>query len=90
MPRGGLQFWHLVVIVLLAAMFGTAVGDILAKAFPEGVIGRVAAAGVPIGWSHPWDLDLRVAQITFGIVLRITLLGGVGACAALLIFFRRV
>ncbi|HKN46752.1 MAG TPA: DUF4321 domain-containing protein [Candidatus Polarisedimenticolia bacterium] len=90
MPRGGLRFWHLLVIVLLAAMLGTAVGDILGKAFPDGAIGRIASAAVRIGTSDPWDLDLRVAQVTFGLMIRLTLLGGVGACVALVVFFRRI
>ena len=90
MPRGGLQFWHLVIIVFLAAMLGTAVGDIIGKAFPEGVIGRLATAGVRIGTGAPVDLDLRVVQVTFGLALRLSLLGGAGAVLALVIFFRRI
>ena len=90
MPRGGLRFWHLLVIVLLAAMLGTAVGDILGKAFPDAAIGRIASAAVQIGTSSPWDLDLRVAQVSFGVLIRLSLLGGVGACVALVVFFRRI
>ena len=90
MPRGGLRFWHLVVIVLLAAMLGTAVGDVLGKAFPEGALGRFLSAGVRVGTATPWDLDLRVVQLTFGIVLRLTILGGIGAAVALVVFFRRL
>jgi Domain of unknown function (DUF4321) len=90
MARGGLRFWHLVVIVLLAAMLGTAIGDILGKAFPEGAAGRFLSAGVRIGTSAPWDLDLRVVQLTVGLGLRLTMLGGVGAAVALVLFFRRL
>ncbi len=90
MPRGGLQFWHLVVIVLLAAMLGTALGDILGKAFPDGPLGRFVSAGVRVGMSPAWDLDLRVVQVTFGVVLRLTILGALGAAIALVIFFRRL
>ncbi len=90
MQRGGLQFWHLVVIVLLAGMLGTALGDILGKTFPEGAVGRLVSAGVRIGTSSPWDLDLRVLQLTIGAALRLTVLGAVGAGVALVIFFRRL
>ncbi len=90
MPRGGLQFWHLVVIVLLAAMLGTALGDILGKSFPDGPLGRFVSAGVRVGTSSPWDLDLRVVQVTFGVVLRLTILGALSAVIALVIFFRRL
>lgn len=90
MARAGLQFWHLVIIVLLAAMLGTAVGDILGKAFPEGAAGRLLSSGVRIGTTMPWDLDLRVLQITVGLALRITVLGALGAAVALVVFLRRL
>jgi hypothetical protein len=89
-PKGGLQFWHLVLIVLLAAMLGTALGDILGKALPEGPIGRLLSAGVRVGTTVPWDVDIQVLQLTLGLNLRITVLGTLGAGMALVIFFRRV
>jgi hypothetical protein len=88
--RGGLQFWHLVIIVVLAAMLGTALGDIIGKAFPDGAVGRFLSAGVVVGMSSPWDLDLRVAQLTLGVAVRLTVLGSAAAAAALLVFFRRL
>jgi uncharacterized protein DUF4321 len=88
--RAGLQFWHLVVIVLLASMLGTALGDILGKAFPESAAGRFLSAGITVGTTSPWDLDLRVITLTAGVVLRLTILGAAGAIAALVIFFRRI
>jgi hypothetical protein len=88
--RSGLQFWHLVVIVLLASMLGTALGDILGKAFPESAAGRFLSAGITVGTTSPWDLDLRVVTLTAGIVLRLTVMGVAAAIAALVVFFRRV
>jgi hypothetical protein len=88
--RGGLQFWHLVVVVLLAAMLGTALGDIIGKAFPDGALGRFLSAGVRIGTTSPWDLDLRVAELTVGLAVRLTVLGATGAAVALVLFFRRL
>ena len=90
MGRSGLQFWHLVVIVFLAAMLGTALGDIIGKAFPESAAGRFLSAGITVGTSSPWDLDLRVVTLTAGAVLRLTVLGAAGAITALVVFFRRV
>lgn len=90
MGRGGLQFWHLVILVVLAAMLGTALGDIIGKAFPAGPIGRFLSAGVLVGTTSPWDLDLRVAQLTLGVAVRLTVLGAAGAAVALVIFFRRL
>ncbi len=90
MARGGLRFWHLLVIILLAALLGTALSDLLAKTFPDGFPGRFFAAGVNLGTTAPWSLDLRVAQITCGISLRLTALGALGAGLAGILFFRRV
>ncbi|MFQ5878374.1 MAG: DUF4321 domain-containing protein [Acidobacteriota bacterium] len=90
MARSRLQFWHLLVVVLLAAMLGTAIGDILALAFPEGAVGRFLSAGLRIGTGGPWDLDLRVIQITAGVSVRLTVLGAAGGGAALIVFFRRL
>jgi len=89
MPRTGLQFWHLVVIVLLAAMAGTALGDILGKAFPDSAAGRFFSAGVTVGM-NPRELELRVVTLTAGIVLRLTVLGALASLAALVVFFRRL
>ena len=90
MPRSGLQFWHLVVIILLAAMLGTALGDIIGRAIPESALGRFLSAGVAVGTSAPWDLDLRVVNLTLGFSLRLTILGAAGAAGAVILFFRRV
>lgn len=90
MPKSGLQFWHLLVIVLLAAMLGTAVGDLIGKAFPDSGVGRFLSAGVTLGTVAPWTVDLRVITLTAGAVLRLSVLGGLGAAAALILFFRRV
>jgi hypothetical protein len=88
--RSGLQFWHLVVIVILAAMLGTALGDIIGKALPDSAAGRFLSAGVTVGTTSPWDLDLRVVTVTLGVVLRMTVLGGAASIAALVLFFKRV
>ncbi|HET6277332.1 MAG TPA: DUF4321 domain-containing protein [Candidatus Polarisedimenticolia bacterium] len=90
MPKGGLQFWHLVVIVLLAAMLGTALGDILAQLFADGPVGRLLLAGVQVGTTAPWNVDIKVLQLTLGLSLRFTVLGTIGAAVALVVFFRRV
>lgn len=90
MARSSLQFWHLVVIILLAAMLGTALGDIIGGAIPESAFGRFVSAGVAVGTSAPWDLDLRVVNLTLGLTLRLTILGAAGAAGAVVLFFRRV
>ncbi len=90
MARSGLQFWHLVIIVLLAAMLGTAVGDILGKTFPNSAAGRFLSAGVTVGTNNPWELELRVVSLSAGVMLRLTVLGAAAAITALVVFFRRL
>ena len=90
MAKGGLRFWHLVVIVLLAALVGTALGDVLARALPGWRAVEVLGAGVRLGTTAPLDLDLRVAQLTLGGGIRLTVLGGLLSALSLLLFIRRV
>jgi hypothetical protein len=90
MPRSGLQFWHLVIVVLLAAMAGTALGDLIGKASPDSAFGRFMSAGITVGTNRPFDLDFRVVSLTAGVVLRLTVLGALAALAALVVFFRRL
>jgi hypothetical protein len=87
---GRIRFWHLVVIVALAAMVGTALGDVLERAFPASPVVAFLANGVRFGTSTPLDLDMRVAQVTLGGGLRFTVLGGLMSAAALLMFIRRL
>ena len=89
MAKGSLRFWHLLVIVLLAAMVGTATGDILVKMLPGWRTVEILGSGVRIGTSAPLDLDFRIAQLTFGAGMRFTVLGGCLAAAALLLCVRR-
>jgi len=88
--KGGLQWWHLLVIVLLAAMIGTAIGDIVIQAMPGSRAAEMIGAGVRLGTTSPIDLDLKVAQVMLGGGLRLTVLGGLLAAAALLLLIRRV
>jgi hypothetical protein len=70
-------------------MVGTALGDVLLRAFPASGAVAFLAEGVRFGTSVPLDLDVRVAQVTLGGGVRLTLLGGLLAAAALLLFIRR-
>jgi len=90
MAAGRIRLWHLVVIVVLAAMVGTALGDVLTRAFPASTVVAFLSEGVRFGTSAPLDLDMRVAQVTLGGGLRLTVLGGLMSAAALLMFIRRL
>ena len=90
MAKGRLQLWHLLVIVLLAALVGTALGDLLAQVFPGTPATDFLSSGVRLGTTAPFDVDLKVAQITLGAGIRLTVLGGLLSAAAVLLFVRRL
>lgn len=90
MAKGGLHFWHVVVIVLLAALIGTATGDILLRALPGWRLTGFLANGFRLGTSAPVTVDLRVLDLTLGGGVRFTVLGGILSAVSLLVFIRRV
>jgi hypothetical protein len=88
--KGGLKLAHLVVVVLLAALIGTALGDLMLSLWPGSPTIAWLAEGIRIGTTSPFDIDMRVAQLTFGAGIRFTVLGGLCAAFALFFFVRRV
>ena len=90
MAKGGLKLAHVVVVVILAALIGTALGDLLVTLWPQNPAVAWLAEGIRIGTTSPFDIDMRVAQLTFGAGIRFTVLGGLCAAFALFFFVRRV
>jgi len=88
--KGGLRLSHLVVVVLLATLIGTAVGDLLLTLFPNSTATAWLAEGIRLGTNSPLDIDMRVAQLILGARIRVTVLGGLCAALALFFFVRRV
>ena len=73
MGKTALQFWHLLVIVILAAMLGTALGDIAGKAFPESAAGR-ALSGLLFGVDAG---DVKIFAAAASVLAIAALLAGV-------------
>ncbi|HET8946132.1 MAG TPA: DUF4321 domain-containing protein [Candidatus Polarisedimenticolia bacterium] len=90
MAKGGLKISHLVVVVILAALIGTALGDLMHTLWPANPTVSWLAEGIRIGTNSPLDIDMRVAQLTFGAGIRFTVIGGLCAVSALFFFVRRV
>jgi len=88
--KGGLKIGHLVVVVLLAALIGTALGDLMLSLWPGNPTVAWLSEGIRIGTTSPFDIDMRVAQVTLGAGFRLTVLGGLCAALALFFFVRRV
>jgi Domain of unknown function (DUF4321) len=73
---------------LLGGILGTALGEILSRLLPANALTRFFTAGVPLGATHPLTLDIRVLEVTFGALVRINLLGILGAVIVLVAHFR--
>jgi hypothetical protein len=74
---------------LLGGVVGTALGEILSRLLPSNGFTRFLTASVPLGTSHPLTLDIRILSLTFGALLRLNLLGLVGAVIVLVAHFRK-
>ncbi|HEV8202047.1 MAG TPA: DUF4321 domain-containing protein [Candidatus Polarisedimenticolia bacterium] len=90
MAKGGLKISHLVVVVILAALIGTSLGDLMHTLWPMNPTVTWLAEGIRVGTNAPLDIDMRVAQLTLGAGIRLTILGGLCAVFALFFFVRRV
>jgi len=74
---------------LLGGIAGTALGEILSRLLPSNGLTRFLTASVSLGTSHPLILDIRIIELTFGALLRVNLLGLLGAIVVLVAQFRR-
>jgi len=73
---------------LLGGIVGTALGEILFRLLPPNAVTHFLTASVPLGTSHPLTLDIRIIELTFGALLRVNLLGLLGAVVVLVAHFR--
>ena len=77
----------LVVLLILGALVGALLGEIIRLLFPGGILEQVFARGVSPGLS-PATMDLRVLSVTFGCTLRLNLASVLGIALALLVHRR--
>jgi hypothetical protein len=69
-PGGTAAF---IVIIILGALIGAALGELIAYLFPGGILDRIFSRGISPGLDPPATLDLRIVSLTFGFVVRINL-----------------
>ncbi len=77
----------LVVLLILGALVGALLGEIIRLLFPGGILEQLFARGVSPGLS-PATMDLRVLSVTFGFILRLNLASVLGIALALLVHRR--
>ena len=77
----------LVVLLILGALVGALLGEIIRLLFPGGILEQIFARGVSPGLS-PATMDLRVLSVTFGFIVRLNLASVLGIALALLVYRR--
>ena len=75
----------LVVLLILGALVGALLGEVIRLLFPGGTLEQLFARGVSPGLS-PATMDLRVISVTFGFTLRLNLASLLGIALALLVY----
>lgn len=80
-PRG----IGLVILVVVAGLaVGSLLGELLGSLLPSGWARDLLTRGPSIGLTSPATLDLRFLAVTFGVVLKVNLVGVVGIVIAAL------
>jgi Domain of unknown function (DUF4321) len=75
----------LVLLVIVAGLVvGSLLGELLGGLLPSGLAQDLIAKGPTIGLSPPASLDLRFLALTFGLSLKVNLVGIVGIVIAAL------
>ncbi len=77
----------LVVLLILGALVGALLGEVIRLLFPGGTLEQLFARGVSPGLS-PATMDLRVLSVTFGFTLRLNLASLLGIALALFVYRR--
>lgn len=76
----------LIFIILIGAILGKFVGDILSSNIK---IFSFLKASYPIGTSAPFIIDLKVLSITFGLNFNISIMSIIGIILAIILFRKR-
>jgi hypothetical protein len=74
----------IVLIVVAGLVVGSLLGEIVANVLPSGLIHDLLTRGPQIGLSPPATIDLRFMALTFGMLLKINVVGLLGVVLAAL------
>jgi len=75
-------FGLLLMILLAGLVIGSLLGELVASLLPSGIIHDVLTRGPQIGLTPPATLDLRFAAVTFGMMLKVNVVGVLGVVIA--------
>ena len=76
----------LLVILILGALIGTVMGEVIAAMAPGGIVEKIFSKGINPGLSPPATLDLKVLSISFGFNVKINLSSLLGIGLAVLLY----
>lgn len=77
----------LITLLIVGALVGALLGEVIRLLFSGGIMEQVFSRGVSPGLS-PTTLDLRVLSLTFGFTLRLNLASLLGIALALFVYRR--
>ena len=69
-------------IVVAGLIVGSLLGELVASVLPSGLIHDLLTRGPQIGLSPPATVDLRFMALTFGMMLKINVVGLLGVALA--------
>ncbi len=76
----------LLVIIILGALIGSVLGEVIATLAPGGWLEKIFSKGINPGLTPPAVLDLKVLTLTVGFTVKVTLSSLLGIVLALLIY----
>lgn len=74
----------LLLVIVAGLVVGSLLGELLGSLLPAGLAQDLIAKGPTIGLAPPASLDLRFLALTFGLSLKVNLVGIVGIVIAAL------
>lgn len=82
---GGSRGLGLIILIVVAGLVvGSLLGEIVASLLPSGIVHDLLTKGPQIGLSPPATLDLRFIALTFGMLLKVNVVGILGVILAAL------
>lgn len=79
---GSRGLWFYVVVLIIGALMGTVMGEVIAVYAQTGLVHDVFVKGVDFGLAHPLNLDLKVFNLTFGATVKLNLASVLGMILA--------
>ncbi len=80
------NIWVLLLLILIGALLGNVLGEILRAISPEGPVRNIFTEGFHIGIAPPLTLNLRIITFTIGFTIRANLLTLLGSILGIYIY----